>query len=119
VNVVAPVSVIEDNLKSFDVTVPIMICRGAAYARKGSPAVCSAADLRAGRVVVAKAGIGEQWCIERGVPCKAAMNLRGLPGGFPRPPLQPMGQADIKLMREGLDKLGVPHAELPLRTAAE
>jgi 4-hydroxy-tetrahydrodipicolinate synthase len=44
---------------------------------------------------------------------KAAMNLRGLPGGLPRPPLRPLGEKDIEIMREGLDRLGVPHAKVP------
>ena len=50
---------------------------------------------------------------------KAAMNLRGLPGGYPRPPLRPLGEADLAIMREGLDRLGVPHATLPLEAAAD
>jgi 4-hydroxy-tetrahydrodipicolinate synthase len=53
------------------------------------------------------------------VAIKAAMNLRGLSGGFPRLPLRPLSEADMAIMREGLDRLGVPHAALPLGAAAE
>lgn len=53
------------------------------------------------------------------VAIKAAMNLRGLPGGYPRPPLRPLGEADLRIMREGLDRLGVPYPSGPLSAAAE
>lgn len=44
------------------------------------------------------------------VAIKAAMNLRGLPGGYPRPPLRPLPDSEIAILRDGLDRLGVPHA---------
>ncbi len=37
---------------------------------------------------------------------KAGMNLQGLPGGYPRPPLRPLGEPDITELREGMAKLG-------------
>jgi len=50
---------------------------------------------------------------------KAAMNLRGLPGGYPRPPLRPLGESDLAVMRDGLDRLGVPYAAPAFEAAAE
>ena len=43
-----------------------------------------------------------------GVPgLKAALALRGFDGGLPRPPLQPVGQQAVDVIREQLDKLGL------------
>ena len=53
------------------------------------------------------------------VAIKAAMNLRGLSGGYTRPPLRPLPSAEIVILREGLDRIGVPHAHQPLGVAAE
>lgn len=38
---------------------------------------------------------------------KAAMNLRGLPGGYPRLPLRPLGASDLERLRRGLDSEGL------------
>ena len=37
---------------------------------------------------------------------KAAMNLFGRPGGYPRLPLRPIGEPDLSEMRDGLARLG-------------
>ena len=37
---------------------------------------------------------------------KAGMNLQGLPGGCPRPPLRPLGEPDISELRDGMARLG-------------
>ena len=37
---------------------------------------------------------------------KAAMNLFGRPGGYPRPPLRPIGEPDLSEIRDGLARLG-------------
>ena len=37
---------------------------------------------------------------------KTCMNLQGLPGGYPRPPLRPLGEPDVSELREGLKRLG-------------
>ena len=43
-----------------------------------------------------------------GVPgLKAALALLGFDGGLPRPPLQPVGQQAVDVIREQLDKLGL------------
>jgi 4-hydroxy-tetrahydrodipicolinate synthase len=39
---------------------------------------------------------------------KAAMNLVGLPGGDPRPPLRPLTGAHLERMRQGLGEFSVP-----------
>jgi dihydrodipicolinate synthase/N-acetylneuraminate lyase len=47
---------------------------------------------------------------------KAAMNVRGLPGGYPRPPLQPLGEPHLSELRQGFREFGLSVAE---RAAAE
>ena len=47
---------------------------------------------------------------------KAAMNVRGLPGGYPRPPLQPLGEPHLRELRQGFQAFGLSVAE---RAAAE
>ncbi|MGE4562695.1 MAG: dihydrodipicolinate synthase family protein, partial [Rhodospirillales bacterium] len=37
---------------------------------------------------------------------KAGMNLQGLPGGYPRPPLRPLDEPDITELRDGMNILG-------------
>jgi 4-hydroxy-tetrahydrodipicolinate synthase len=37
---------------------------------------------------------------------KAAMNIRGLPGGYPRLPLKPLGEPHLTKLRDGLKRLG-------------
>ena len=37
---------------------------------------------------------------------KAALNMMGLPGGFPRPPLRPLRESHLKKLREGMRNLG-------------
>ena len=37
---------------------------------------------------------------------KAGMNLQGLPGGYPRMPLRPLGEKDIDELRRGMERLG-------------
>ena len=51
---------------------------------------------------------------------KAAMNLRGLLGRYSRDRhCAPLPVAEIVILREGLDRIGVPHAHQPLGVAAE
>ena len=38
---------------------------------------------------------------------KAAMNMLGLPGGLPRPPLRPLAAAQLAGLRDGLVELGL------------
>ncbi len=38
---------------------------------------------------------------------KAAMNILGLPGGFPRLPLRPLGEPHLGELRLGLARLGL------------
>ena len=42
---------------------------------------------------------------------KAAMNIRGLPGGYPRPPLQPLGEPHLSELRQGFREFGLGVAE--------
>ena len=42
---------------------------------------------------------------------KAAMNIRGLPGGYPRLPLRPLGEPHLSELRTGLERLGVTPVE--------
>jgi dihydrodipicolinate synthase/N-acetylneuraminate lyase len=37
---------------------------------------------------------------------KAALNMMGLPGGYPRPPLQPLPEPHVSRLREGMRKFG-------------
>lgn len=50
---------------------------------------------------------------------KAAMNIIGLPGGNPRPPLRPLNEPHLTLLRKGLQRFGVPRFEAGMRSAAE
>ena len=50
---------------------------------------------------------------------KAAMNMVGLPGGYPRPPLRPLTGQHLTRMREGLERFGVPGINERARGAAE
>ena len=45
---------------------------------------------------------------------KAGMNLQGLPGGYPRMPLRPLGEPDLTQLRVGMEHLG-----FQMRAAAE
>ncbi len=47
---------------------------------------------------------------------KAAMNILGLPGGYPRKPLRPLGEPHTSQIREGLEGLGIGN---PAARAAE
>ena len=38
---------------------------------------------------------------------KAAMNVRGLPGGYPRPPLRPLGEPHLTELGRGFEELGL------------
>jgi hypothetical protein len=42
---------------------------------------------------------------------KAALNLRGLPGGYPRPPYLPLTDAELARTRTFLADLGVVQAD--------
>ena len=42
---------------------------------------------------------------------KAAMNVRGLPGGYPRPPLRPLSESHLAELRQGFERLGLSVAE--------
>ena len=50
---------------------------------------------------------------------KAAMNIVGLPGGYPRLPLRPLGEPDLTVIRDGMKRFGVPGADPSLASAAE
>lgn len=50
---------------------------------------------------------------------KAAMNLIGLPGGYPRLPLRPLAAAEVARLKDGLERFGVPMAAPAWRAAAE
>jgi 4-hydroxy-tetrahydrodipicolinate synthase len=50
---------------------------------------------------------------------KACMNMKGLAGGFPRLPLRPLGEPHLTQLREGMERLGIPHQGGSLRQAAE
>jgi len=50
---------------------------------------------------------------------KAAMNMVGLPGGYPRLPLRPLGEPHLTQLREGLTKFGVPGRRQGLASVAE
>jgi len=39
---------------------------------------------------------------------KAAMNILGMPGGYPRRPLRPLGEPHLSELRAGLERFGVP-----------
>ena len=42
---------------------------------------------------------------------KAAMNVLGLPGGYPRPPLRPLARPHLDELRKGLERLGIKGLE--------
>lgn len=48
---------------------------------------------------------------------KAAMNMIGLPGGYPRLPLRPLGEPHLTEIRKGLERFGVPQAPAVARAA--
>ncbi len=50
---------------------------------------------------------------------KAAMNIVGLPGGYPRLPLRPLGEPHLAVIRQGMKQFGVPGAKPRLAAAAE
>lgn len=50
---------------------------------------------------------------------KAAMNAVGLPGGYPRPPLRPLGEPHVSAIAKGMKTFGVPGAGTRLAAAAE
>lgn len=50
---------------------------------------------------------------------KAAMNIIGLPGGYPRLPLRPLTEPHLTQLREGLAKFGVPGRRRGLASVAE
>jgi len=52
------------------------------------------------------------------VGVKAAMNLFGRPGGFPRLPLRPIGEPDLSEIRDGLARLGAQRPT-PIARVAE
>ena len=43
------------------------------------------------------------------------MNLLGLPSGYPRAPLRPLGEPDLSELRAGLERLGLGPVAPPLR----
>jgi len=43
---------------------------------------------------------------------KAAMNVLGLPGGYPRPPLRPLAPPHLAELRQGLERLGIKGLEV-------
>jgi 4-hydroxy-tetrahydrodipicolinate synthase len=50
---------------------------------------------------------------------KASMNMLGLPGGYPRPPLRPLTEPHLTQLREGLQRFGVPGDSGAVAQAAE
>jgi dihydrodipicolinate synthase/N-acetylneuraminate lyase len=50
---------------------------------------------------------------------KAAMNMLGLPGGLPRPPLRPLGATQLAGLRQGLAELGLLGGSSITATAAQ
>lgn len=52
------------------------------------------------------------------VSIKAAMNLFGRPGGYPRLPLRPLGEVELNQLRGALEKLGIKRLTLPLAAVA-
>jgi len=50
---------------------------------------------------------------------KTAMNLVGLPGGFPRLPLRPLGEPHVSQLRDGMKRFGVPGPRTRLAAAAD
>ncbi len=69
VDVVAPMSVIVDQLDRVSYSTPLLVVRGAVYTRQGSAGRLTAEMLKAGgTVAVAKNGIGQSWCEIAKVP---------------------------------------------------
>ena len=50
------------------------------------------------------------------VALKTAMNLFGRPGGYPRPPLKPLGEPHLGELRVGLERIGLRDVE-PIEAA--
>lgn len=72
---VGPVPVVEGRLKHMDMTEPILIAKGAAFYRTGSPRLANSEQLKGKRVGVAMWGAGHQWCLERQVAVMARESL--------------------------------------------
>jgi len=70
VDAIASMSIADERLHTVEFTAPILITRGAVFWMPGTVPATSASDLRAGRVVVAAAGVGHLWCKERLVSCE-------------------------------------------------
>jgi len=72
-------------------------------------------DLVRGRELQAKSRALHELMLANGrnlyTSIKAAMNVYGRPGGYPRLPLRPLGEADVAQIREALERIGIP----PLR----
>jgi 4-hydroxy-tetrahydrodipicolinate synthase len=72
-------------------------------------------DLTRAKEIQAKAAEFRRWLSgsDRNMYCavKAAMNILGLPGGYPRLPLRPLAEPHISEIRNGLDRFGVPGAD--------
>lgn len=65
----------DELLYELEFTAPVMMARGAVFARSGSKPVRGPEDLRGARVVVAASGTGHSWCIENRVACEPMQTL--------------------------------------------
>ena len=77
VDAVVGVSVTSERMEVMDFTMPIMVARGAVYARAGTRRADTAGLLKsAGGVATAKNGAAAQWCVERRVPFRRTETLK-------------------------------------------
>ncbi|HRJ49086.1 MAG TPA: PAS domain S-box protein, partial [Phycisphaerales bacterium] len=75
VDALAALSISADNLTSIVYTSPLLVTRGAVFARPGAIRSATIETLREGRVTVASAGVAHQWCLEHDIPCIPAGSL--------------------------------------------
>ncbi len=73
---VGPVPVVEGRLKHMEMTEPILVAKGAAFYRTGSPRLSNSEQLKGKRVGVAMWGSGHQWCLERQVAVLVRASLK-------------------------------------------
>ena len=59
------------------------------------------------RLIEANGRSGRRRCVDMYSAAHAAMNVLGLPGGYPRAPLQPVGEPHLTELREGFEELGI------------
>lgn len=73
---VVPLSISEERINEVDFSVPLVTARGAVVTRANMPEIDDIDGLRGKRVIVAKKGAGQLWCVERGVECVAVDTLQ-------------------------------------------